>query len=618
MHVFFALLTLAILALYGVTLWRLLRSESTTSLGLLLILTAIALLLRLVDWGSYPGGLNDDEPKMLYSAIAALKSENILGEGPTGLPELVPLLFQAQLVPLLGAGRWAIRLYSLICSVLSVGATLAVARAMRMRPISSLAAAAFVVFLPWSLFFGRISQGGELLFNQLLVLAALARLVWRDGTWREIPSGAVGLCLLFYDYFSGRSMLAMPFVAAVLANRQRRLLCIGVAAVAMLGFLPYALSGHQYALVGLSMVEVHPSYSNSAIETFSTKTFNALTTLAYPTSANAWMTVSSAAMHPWFVLALAGLGLLTGFRRAVFLGAGFFLGLMPNIVAHGDLYASAHRIHSAYIFVALAAGASFDLIPWRTVRAAAAGAVVTLAAFWSLGFFFSPDFWRPEAVWMFNNDDTELVESIPWKEPQVVEIELGQYILMRDDLKPIRFTAEHLSLPAHKLYAFGRSVYPLQLFYKPLLRSNKLQSFGDAFSVRADEQDPDWLAGHGWTYTVECGATRRTGQLPTLFHFYYTYSDVRCGRPAIHTWRGRWREPASNMRLWYGGGTLSVETSPGEKLTADGSKPSFDFHVEAGAEITIQITGRPNIMAALYVVTPINVRLPYWESVDPM
>src|SRR6185295_8058283 len=184
MQLAFLLLPAAILAIYALVLWRWLRSEPAICLWLLPILSAAALLLRLVAWSSYPGGLNDDEAKILRSAIDALNEGHLFGQGPTGLPQLVPLLLQAQLVPLFGASRWAIRLYSLAGSVLSVAATFALARAMRLRPISSLAASAFVVFLPWSLLYGRISQGGELLLNQLLLLTALARLIWRDGSRR--------------------------------------------------------------------------------------------------------------------------------------------------------------------------------------------------------------------------------------------------------------------------------------------------------------------------------------------------------------------------------------------------------------------------------------------------
>lgn len=611
----FLLLTAAILLIYAWSLWRLLRSESSVCLWSVAVLTAVSLLLRLIEYGSYPGGLNDDEPKVLYSAINALKFGDLFGQGLTGLPQLIPVLFEAQLVPLIGAGRWSIRLYSILGSVFSVAATFAVARGMRMRPISSLVAAALVVFLPWSLLYGRISQGGELLFNQALLLASLARLVWRDGSWREVPGGATGLCLLFYDYFSGRSMLAMPFVAAVLARGRRRLTCLAVAAVAMLGFLPYAVSGHQYALVGLTLLQVHSGYSESPLATLWVRLANCLTALAYPTSSNGWMTVSAAGVHPWIVLALAALGVFTGFRRGLFLLAGFLVGLMPSIVAHGDLVVSAHRMHAAYIFVALSAGASFELIPWRSLRAAAATALVAFVAAWSITFYFSDQFWKTEARWMFGNDSTDVVESIPWGQPNVVESDLGYYIAMRTDLEPKRFGLENLSLPGPALYVFSPRLFPLQEFYRSLFPPGAVNEFGRAFSIRVNE----WpgLAGHGWSYTVRCGELTRSMEIPMLFHFNFTFSGLRCAQPAEHVWRARWRGPPRDLRLWFIG-AASVETAPGDTVVAAEGTRLLDFKVETGAEVTVRVSGPPHILAALYGLTRGQERVPQWEMFDPL
>lgn len=611
------LLAAAIVVTYVLTLWRLLRSESAWCLWILALLSVSSLLLRLVQFDSYPGGLNDDESKVLYGAIQAWAKGNLIGEGATGLPQLIPVLFQAQLVPLLGGGRWAIRAYSIAGSVLSVAGTFAVARAMRMRPISSLAAAAFVVFLPWSVFYGRISQGGELLFNQVLLLAALARLVWRDGNWREIPAGALGLCLLFYDYFSGRSMLAMPFVAAVLAKGRKRLWCLAIAVVGFIGFLPQALSGHRYALVGLTPLQVHPSYSANVLDTLATTFYNHLTALAYPTAANGWMTVSSGAMHPWLVLGLAVLGLLTGFRRALFLLAGFVVGLMPSIVAHGDLTASAHRMHAAYVFIALAAGASFDLIRWRTLRAATAFAVVSFVAVWSVTFYFSAEFWRPEARWMFDNESTDVVEAIPWNEPHVIAADLGYPISVRTDLQPTEFGVEHLALPKPALYAFGPRMGPLQAFYDALLRPGAVQSYGRSFTIRSNPWDVEWLRGHGWTYTVVCGDQRRSGEIVTLFHVFYSFSDFVCAGPTEHIWKAKWHGPQADMRLWFNG-NASVQLDAGQLVSSEPGKLSLDFKAEPGAEISVRVAGPARVLAALYVVTPRLGRLPYWEWVEPV
>src|SRR5207247_805876 len=110
-------------------------------------------------------------------AYEDLMGGNLLAEGCTDVPILLNALFQAQLVPVLGPGRWAIRSYSLVTGVLATAVAFAVARAMGFSLIPSFAVGAFVAVLPWSLFYGRVSFGGELIFHELLLLAALARLI---------------------------------------------------------------------------------------------------------------------------------------------------------------------------------------------------------------------------------------------------------------------------------------------------------------------------------------------------------------------------------------------------------------------------------------------------------
>lgn len=619
MNGIFLFLTAAIIAGYAVALWRLLRHESPSSLLIVAALSAVALLLRLVEWSKYPGGLNSDEPMILVRAMASLGRGHLFRQGPSGLPELIPVLFQAQLVPLIGGGRWAIRLYSLLGSVLSVAATFAVARAMRMRPVSSLAAAAFVTFLPWSLFYGRISQGGELLFNQLLLLAALARLIWRDGTWREIPAGALGLCLLFYDYFSGRSMLAMPFVAAVLARGRRRLWCLLIVIVGLAGFVPFAIQGNSYAFVGLNMQQVNPAYSTDPVNFLWMKVARTFGALAYPLSSNGWMTVSHGAVHPWLILILAVLGLLTGFRRSLFLVGGFCVGLMPSLVAHGDIVSS-HRIHAAYVFIALAAGASFDLIPWRWLRAMVAAVVIAVTGFQSISLYFSDRFWNNEARWMFDSDATDVVESIPADEQRIFAVDLGYLIDMRTEIKPRvqPFNVENLFLDGPALYAFSANFWPLRVFYEPLLPADAIKTFGEAFTVRIGWWDTQWLRRYGWTYQATCGDIVRQTRIPTLFQNGYTFKDLNCKPPIEHLWKAKWLGPPSRLRLWHGLSEVKVTTSPGSDYFGTKNGESVDFDVQTGAEITVRIVGGQNVLATLYTMMPQSERLPFWEWVEPI
>jgi hypothetical protein len=251
------------------------------------------------------------------------------------------------------------------------------------------------------------------------------------------------------------------------------------------------------------------------------------------------------------------------------------------------------------------------------LRAVLAALCVAFCGFWCVTFYFSTEFWRQEANWMFGKDETDLVESISWGEPEVVEVHVGDFIGMRTDLQPKAFGAEHLSLPGPALYVFGRDLLPLRTFYKNLVAPGRMREFGQAFSIRSNLESGSWLAERGWTYKVTCDDRSRTAHLPVLFHLYYTFSNFFCHSDVAHIWRGRWRGPATDLRLWFGG-TASVEISPGDTVASKPDDRWLDFKAQPEAIITIRITGPTSILAALYVVTPTLERVPYWEWVDPV
>ena len=176
---------------YIAALWWLLRREPAVAFVGIAALCSVALATRVWYTTDLPNGLIEDEPKFLRCAGEALQHGNIFGESCIGIPMLLGSVFEAQLVPLIGPNRWAIRSYSMITSVLAVAAAFAVGRALRLRVASSLVISAAVAAFPWSIFFGRISLGGELVFHQLLLLAALIRLVWATGGWVEVAFGSV-------------------------------------------------------------------------------------------------------------------------------------------------------------------------------------------------------------------------------------------------------------------------------------------------------------------------------------------------------------------------------------------------------------------------------------------
>jgi hypothetical protein len=154
------ILTACIILGYAASLWWLLRRERLETVLWLAIICTLSLCLRLVYTTYFPQGLNEDEPKVLLSAMQALRNGQLFGEGNTLLPVLLNALFQAQLVPLFGPTRWAIRTYSMATSVLATPAAFAVSRNFGLRIGSALAAGALVAVLPPQLFYGRISFGG--------------------------------------------------------------------------------------------------------------------------------------------------------------------------------------------------------------------------------------------------------------------------------------------------------------------------------------------------------------------------------------------------------------------------------------------------------------------------
>jgi hypothetical protein len=113
-----------------------------------------------------------------------------------------------------------------------------------------LAGAAFVAVLPWALFYSRVMQGAELTFQQLLLLAALATLIWRRGGWPEAAIGGFALAWMLYGYWCTRAMLPMPLLAAVLATGRQRLWCVAVLAIGIVPYLPYPPANPQSVYVG--------------------------------------------------------------------------------------------------------------------------------------------------------------------------------------------------------------------------------------------------------------------------------------------------------------------------------------------------------------------------------
>lgn len=624
-------LAAAIVAGYALALWRLLRAESAATIRALAALCVLAAALRLLYPRDFPNGLNEDEMKFFVAFTGALRSGQFSGES-FGLAFFPNGLFQAVLAPLFGpsAFRWPIRLYSIVTGILATPAAFAVLRGMGVPTAGSLAGGGLFAVLPWALFFGRIELGGELTFHQLLLLAALARLIWAEGGWAEVGIGSLGLCLLLYDYPCGRSMIGMLPVAAVLARGWRRLACLLIGPIAFAGFLPFFLpavtQGSPYVSRGLMRL-ADPTVSALPPHLMVRRTMEALKVLVAPVAANDVFTANFAGVHPLWVLALAAVGVLTGVRRGLFLGIGFAGGMAP-VVLSGTPFPSVHRMQMAFAFLSLSAGAAVGILGDRPRARAVALAILLAATVQSVAFYFSAHTW---AAWastpaaQLAAAHTALAENVPGPPYARIIVDanaqqaLGPRQALGESHEPLR--VENWMPPDDPVvYAFtGPAMTELRPFYEEVFGAQSVRAFGGDFLLLLERGDRGWVRRHGWAHGARCGDLERQGQVPVLFHVGgLTFADVarRCQTAVTADWRGRWVGPEAQLLFRTSGASRIVTTTGG--VAADGS--SGVFRVRPGTEIAITVvfpTGWTGD-ARLFEMMPRGRRVPAWENVVPV
>ena len=630
----FLLLALAIVAASALGLWWLLRRESRTTLLVLAVLTSLALAVRLAYTTDFPPGLNEDEPKVLYAAGLALQRGTLLAESNISVPVLMHALFQGQLIPLLGPGRWAIRAYSLVGGVLCVPAGFAAARALPLAVAPSLAVGGLIAVLPWALFYSRVMQGAELTFQQLLLIAALARLVFtapagdtangpRSAGWREWALGSFALGWLLYGYWCTRAMVGMPLIAAALASGRRRWWCLAILPVALLAYAPYVVANRQSMFIAQG---VSPAYyaGFGELARLAQRAGEALGVFVWPRAEDGWLTIRAAALHPPFLLIVAAFGALSGVRRAVFLGGGFLAGLAPTILAWGAQ--STHRMLMAFPFVALASGCALDdLIPRRGLQRAASAALVIAIAAYSIPLYFSAEFWPFDSRSKFDGPRTELVESLPLPPSppvilmrQVLYFRYPRYLVAPGDQD---LDADNWWPEARgAIYAFSADAVALRPFYEDLLGPRRVESFGWTFKVTFEPGDWSWLRQHGWSYETHCGDSRLRGQVPVLFQPGFSFAGLICSAPVEHTWRARWNGPSTALRLHTNGPT-TVDAGGVHLESGAEAAPTIDFTAEPGMDLRVTVTlprFQPFADVALFEHTPIGERVPMWERTVPI
>ena len=619
------LLAISIIIGYAAALWWLLKGESKQSLLIILILCVASLNLKLAFTEDYPAGLSEDEPKRLECSIQALKRGDLFSPSCTGPPYLLSTLFQAPLAYVVGPNRWAIRSYSIVTSILSVAAAFATARALGLSLLPSFAAGVLISVLPWALFFGRIDLGGELIFHELLLLAALIHLMRGRAAITSTLVAAFALCLLLYDYTAGRAMLAMPAVAFLLTPGWKRFYCLLIIAIALVGWLPHLRSNPSHA-VQRQLERVDGGYHSDPVTTLKERSQKTFRTFHRPTAWNGWFTVQAAAMHPPLILVFALLGLFGPPKRSLFLLAGLLIGLAPAILSTGK-YISAHRMIMAFPFIVISVCCAFERIRQPQLRNVTTALVCIIATLQSGCFYFSDSFWRPKARAQFDADRSALVEELP---PQphprfVLMHQLGYFFLPRAlfDSDAKHLNANNFMPPRQGpvIFGFTKEAAALRPFYETLVGPRRIKRYGKAFTVAFEKHNWAYVSKHGWQYEARCGATVKRVPVPTLAFFHMTADKLSCPRQSTtHTWRGRWLGKRSSLTLKFSR-EGSVRTSSGLIRKGSGKKARVNFSVASGEEIEIRVTtppGEPKVTAVLYEHFRERLRIPQWDSVDPL
>jgi hypothetical protein len=612
------LLTCAVLAAYAASLWVLLRTEQRKTLILVLILTLVGGALRLYRIMDLPPGMNDDEIKTLYDAVKFYRARSIFAEA-LQVPFLHSVLFQAPLTAVVDSTFWSMRPYPLLMGTLTIPLAFAVGRAMLLGVAPSLVVAAIAATMPWGLFWSRISSGGEVLFCHALLLAGLAQIVWRNGGLGATLIAILGLAGLLWDYTAGWSMLAMPFVAAVLAPRRRqRLLALSVAACAVVLWIPWLLNMGQwwgYLTIKARAPVPGPHSFESFFGHVQRSLVATLRILVYPEGYIHTLSLHSIALHPLVVLIFASIGAIGGFfRRSAFIISGFIIGLTPALATY-DGQASTHRIICSYLFIALACAIPFDLLmrklPQRwgpPATSALAACFVAVAGIQGVGTFLSPQFWT-ESERIFSHSTTLLAESIRLPAPQSLHVD-GQVIRYLEARYPkitgyTTLTYDTWMPREGDEHALSAHFQDLLTSYQAELPRSQITTLGSPSEIpsiraRFSAQDAATWNSFGWTVERRCERRQSPPARIPFFIFLNSFGwSSGCDRPSEHVFRARWNGPEQEIILHLSGAlSINVTTSGGvaiDQYKPEASKISFRLHRDEEITITMRAANGNNV-----------------------
>jgi hypothetical protein len=587
--------------------WWSLTGESWKALAWILGLTAIGLTLRLYNIEELPPGLNDDEVKTLAFASEVVGERRIF-RPILNVPMLWTVVFYFPFLSVSESVFWTMRLVPVFLGTLAIPVAFSIGRSLSFGVVASLAGAACVASMPWAIFWSRQQWASGIVFFQAILVSALARIVWRQGGWREVAVATLGLCGVLYDYTGGWAMVCMPLVAGALASSMgQRGKCAAVLVAGVVLWIPWLLQTESWLHIvsSKSIGGGGSSLSWNTVEVFWKGTIKTVRTFVYPEGSIYWTSLQGVAMHPITVLVVASLGLVSCFfRRAVFLGLGFFAGMMPTIMS-SSTGASGHRMISCYLFIAIAVGAFFDfLLRLRGSRRYHEGVAVTAALFsvvvsiQSIRIFLSEDFWKgSDGVFWYGA--TKVSESIklPVTRPVVVDFETSRFLKARNIPNPGYTVLSHetwmpVSPVEHDISPPLSFILPL---YRGALPESNITVFGNGrtlgFRATFDEGNVAEWRTYGWSVEAVCGdRSVMRAQLPAVVFGSSVQWSWRCQEPQNMVYRGVWVGPPTDLTLWLVGAfDVHVAISSAREVRRTPSNAQYlNFSVATNDVITIR------------------------------
>lgn len=633
-------LTVLLCVGYLWSLWWLLRREQRGVWVGLLAFTAVALALRLYRVWDYPPGLNDDEFHTLHMANSALRGWQVFGVG-LNVPLFPTVLFSAPFTQWFDSVFWSMRTYAIAMGTLTIPASFAIARAMTFGVAPSFVVAALITTMPWSLFWGRFPSGGENMFFEALLAAAIARIIFSGSGRAELWIGVLGLSGMLYNYIGMWVFLGLPFVGMVLSSSRRQaFLCGMIGVLSIITWIPWLLQISQWGEhIVYKTTTVAPNetpFGWPVIEYQVEKLIKILRVFVWPEGDVHWISMHSVALHPVFVLVVALVGLwVVGWRRAVFLIVGFGLGILPALISF-HRSPSTHRIIGSFLFVSLACGAFFHGVLSRSMRRTAqvmllslSSLFVIVAGYEGVSTFFSPQFWQGYND-VFMHSRTLLAESIrlPTTRNLVVDryvarvLEARGYpdpgfsILSYETAMPTKFTE----------YALSPSVPELVDLLKREIPEAQMTSYvgmgGDeSVLVKVTEEDAAQWQSYGWRVELPCSESQVVSARVPVFVYqpFYRWSYFCEGAKEI-VFKAVWTRETTELTVEaFGPQWIKVETSQGTSLSrkeGDTEQLTLSLHPEEIVTITLGVVDGG--IARIVEVTPNGERLPRLSSFKPV